>query len=162
MKKAEIIRYWRNVRHLTLSVLEHFPPERFDFRPAPQVRSVAEQFSHIRQVELHIRKDIMGSSDWPDPVPATESVLDKAGLREKLAREHQTTVDMLRMLPEGKFAEAVDTKFGRITIEGLVMVAIDEEIHHRGNLYVYLRLMNIEPPQMVQNYGNIFLEDENG
>jgi uncharacterized damage-inducible protein DinB len=42
----------------------------------------------------------------------------------------------------------VDKAFGQWEMSGLAMIqyAIDNEIHHRGQGYVYLRALGIEPP----------------
>ncbi len=42
----------------------------------------------------------------------------------------------------------VDKAFGQWEMPGLAMIqyAIDNEIHHRGQGYVYLRALGIEPP----------------
>ena len=40
------------------------------------------------------------------------------------------------------------TAFGQYpgTVQDLILYVIDNEIHHRGQGYVYLRAMGIEPP----------------
>jgi uncharacterized damage-inducible protein DinB len=158
MNKPAIIKYWRNVRALTLNVLERFPDDQMPFRPAVRVRSVAEQFDHILAVELYFRKSLSENTWGPVPTPGL-GISNKGELREKLTREHEETSRMLHMLPKSVFEGFHQTKFGRLTGEGAIYVCIDEEIHHRGNLYIYLRLLGIEPPQMVQNYYQIFLEE---
>jgi uncharacterized damage-inducible protein DinB len=159
MQKSAIIKYWNNVRQLTLKVLEQFPEDKLAFRPTPAVRSVVEQFDHILAVELYTRKGVI--SDIWDSVPPP-GYSDKNTLSEMLRTEHEKTSQMLRVLPTKGLNKRYQTKFGTLTCEGLIYVAIDEEIHHRGNLYVYLRLLDIVPPQMVQNYGELFMEDNNG
>ena len=159
MKKSEIVKYWRNVRALTLTLLDRFPPETFGYCPTPFVRSAAEQFEHIGAVEIYIRKGLVDNVLIPVP---EVGIKDKDTLRQFLIAEHAKTSRALAALPEDRLFGYYDTKFGRVTGEGLVLVAIDEEIHHRGNLYIYLRLLEIEPPQMVHKYGEIFAEDTNG
>lgn len=50
-------------------------------------------------------------------------------------------------IPPTRFSE-VDKAFGQWEMAGLAMIqyAIDNEIHHRGQGYVYLRALGIEPP----------------
>lgn len=50
-------------------------------------------------------------------------------------------------IPPARFW-VVDKAFGQWEMPGLVMIqyAIDNEIHHRGEGYVYLRALGIEPP----------------
>jgi uncharacterized damage-inducible protein DinB len=77
-----------------------------------------------------------------DPVPST---------REALLREWDETTDLINTLwpriPPERFRE-VDTAFGMYegVIYGLLLYWIDNEIHHRGQGYVYLRALGVEPP----------------
>jgi uncharacterized damage-inducible protein DinB len=161
MEKTAIVKYWDNVRHLTLDVLEHFPADSFGFRPKPEMRSVAEQFSHILAVELGVRNGLILNM-WEAPPSPAQDYSGKEMLKQTLRREHGKTSKVLRVLPPEAFGHFHETRYGRLSAEALIYMAIDEEIHHRGNLYVYLRLLDIVPPQMVQNYGELFMEDKNG
>jgi uncharacterized damage-inducible protein DinB len=77
-----------------------------------------------------------------DPVPGT---------RDALLRQWDETTDLINTLwpriPPARFQE-VDTAFGMYegVIYGLLLYWIDNEIHHRGQGYVYLRALGIEPP----------------
>ena len=50
-------------------------------------------------------------------------------------------------IPPARF-EAVDKAFGMYegVLYGLLLYRIDNEIHHRGQAYVYLRALGIDPP----------------
>jgi uncharacterized damage-inducible protein DinB len=158
MDKSAIIKYWDNVRDLTIQVLELFPAEQMDFRPTSKVRKVAEQFDHILTVELHVRNGFMSNNWEPTPGPVLKQ-FDKSLLANMLRSEHEKTDLVLRALLPEAFTRLYNTSYGKISGEGFIYLTIDEEIHHRGNLYVYLRLLNIVPPEMVQNYGELFMED---
>jgi hypothetical protein len=53
-----------------------------------------------------------------------------------------------KQLPPGRFDETI-TAFGMYEgrTSDLIMYVIDNEIHHRGEGYVYLRSLGVEPPQ---------------
>lgn len=161
MTKTSLLKYWENVRKLTLKLFDLFPEESFGFRPAEGVRSVAELFDHILVVELYTRIGII-TGEWNRDTFSIERDISRANLRERLFNEHRKTLGMLRLLPEGRYMRIYETPFGNVTGEVAIIVAIDEEIHHRGNLYVYARILGIEPPQMVQNYGELLMEDGHG
>ena len=52
-----------------------------------------------------------------------------------------------KQMPPERFHESA-TAFGQYpgTVHDLVLYAIDNEIHHRGQGYVYLRVLGIDPP----------------
>lgn len=161
MTKSSILKYWENVRKLTLRLLDLFPEDRFDFRPAETVRSVAEQFDHILVVELYTRIGIV-TGEWSLAPFSSERDRSRKTLRDKLYNEHKKTIGILRLLPEGRYLKMYETPFGSLTGEAVIYTAIDEEIHHRGNPYTYLRILGIEPPQMIHNYDELFAEEQNG
>jgi uncharacterized damage-inducible protein DinB len=158
MKKVEIAKYWGNVRALTLAVLDRFPGDKMEFRPIGGIRTVSEQCCHIAAVERYIRRGLT-EGDWELAAKQKGELPSKDAIRDTLLREHNETANVLRVLPDSLLEGFHQTKFGRLTGESIIYVGIDEEIHHRGNLYIYLRLLGIEPPQMIQNYYQLFLED---
>jgi len=156
--KKNLMRYWRNVRRLTIKLLDEFPPDKFDFRPTAEVMTVSQLFRHILEVELYIRRGFIEGT-WAKAADPAASFFEKDMLRDKLKYEHRRTLEMLSGVPDGKFMAVSSTPFGEITGEILIQVAIDEEIHHRGNLYTYLRCIGRTPPQMIQHYGDILKEN---
>jgi uncharacterized damage-inducible protein DinB len=158
MTKNAILKYWENVRKLTLKIFDLFPHDKFDYRPVADIRSVAEQFDHILICELYARIGML-TGVWDIKPFSGERDLGRNRLRDKLYAENKKTLGLFRMLPEGQFIKIYKTPFGAISGEAIIYETIDEEIHHRGNLYIYLRMLGISPPQMVQNYGDLFTED---
>ena len=62
--------------------------------------------------------------------------------------EATTEIDALwARIPAGRFQETM-TAFGQYTapLYDLLLYCIDNEIHHRGQGYVYLRALGVEPP----------------
>jgi uncharacterized damage-inducible protein DinB len=55
--------------------------------------------------------------------------------------------ELFPTIPAHRFSE-VDKAFGQWEMPGVATIqyAIDNEIHHRGQGYVYLRALGIEPP----------------
>ena len=80
-------------------------------------------------------------SDWTDKATTKEGLL-------KLWDESTAEIDRLwKEIPADRFQEE-DTAFGqwKMPIFGLLLYVIDNETHHRGQGYVYLRSLGIEPP----------------
>ena len=157
MEKSNFLRYKNNVRQLTLRLIEEFQPDSFDYRPAPEIMTVSQLFKHIIQVEIYIREGFL-TDNWQVPDEPGSNMFVKDLLKDKLKLENEKTIKMLSDLPEGKFLRIRKTPLGRVSGEILLQVATDEEIHHRGNLYTYLRCLGKTPPRMIQNYGEILKE----
>ncbi|MCP4582960.1 MAG: hypothetical protein GY839_15230 [candidate division Zixibacteria bacterium] len=157
MDRNNFLRYWHNVRRLTIRLIDEFPDDSFDFRPAPEIMTVSQLFKHIIQVEIYIREGFL-TNNWQVPEMPGSNMFVKDLLKDKLKLENQKSIKLLSDIPEGRFLKIRETPLGRVSGEILLFVAVDEEIHHRGNLYTYLRCLGKTPPQMIQNYGDILKE----
>jgi uncharacterized damage-inducible protein DinB len=75
----------------------------------------------------------------------------EAATRETLLKEWDAnTAEMDRIwptIPEARFHERM-TAFGQYEGPGydLLLYCVDNEIHHRGQGYVYMRALGVEPP----------------
>ncbi len=86
------------------------------------------------------------SRKWPDS-GSGEKPTTKADLL-RVWDESTAEIDRLwAEIPAERFQE-VDKAFGQweMPIYGLLLYVIDNEIHHRGQGYVYLRSLGIDPP----------------
>lgn len=146
-----LLGHWQGHRRVTRRVIQAFPEDQlFTFsvggmRPfaalALEMISMASAGSRgIATGHWATGPELMHHSG--DPGPHTS---------EALLRLWDETTDLINTLwpriPPERFQE-VDTAFGVYegVIYGLLLYWIDNEIHHRGQGYVYLRALGIEPP----------------
>jgi uncharacterized damage-inducible protein DinB len=141
-----LLEHFLGHRRLTRRVLEAFPEgELFVFRIGG-MRSFGEIVHELLRVsEPLVRGVATRAWDAPDQEgggPATKADLLEAWDRSTAAIEEQWA----RITPERLLEE--DVAFGMY--EGLtrdhVLYALDNEVHHRGQGYVYLRALGVEPP----------------
>jgi uncharacterized damage-inducible protein DinB len=73
--------------------------------------------------------------------------LSKAELLAQWDRDTDEINELWRSIPAERFLERT-TAFGQFegVVHDLMLYVIDNEIHHRGQGYVYLRALGIEPP----------------
>jgi uncharacterized damage-inducible protein DinB len=149
--ETELGDHWQGHRRLTRRVIETFPePELFEFaiggmRPFSElarelmglagtgIRGVARG-DWVMVHELDYHGDHAG--------PAT-----KAELLERWDGVTGEIDTLWPSIPAARF-RAVETAFGEYEgpIWAHVFYWIDNEVHHRGQGYVYLRALGIEPP----------------
>ena len=77
-----------------------------------------------------------------------EAPTTRAGAHERWDADTKQIEALWPQIPEGRFQETA-TAFGQWTMPvwGLLWYIIDNEIHHRGQGFVYLRALGVEPPQ---------------
>jgi uncharacterized damage-inducible protein DinB len=152
----ETLEAWQGVREGLIAEVRNIPANRFDFRPTPQSRSVAELAQHILEVAMMMTGELtrpdtnFHRAPWPKLL----------GLYAKAAWRAKTKPVLLRLLTsqikdgERRFRQAGElsllqliTRFDGLPGTRLAWWnhGIAHEEYHRGQLALCARLMGIEP-----------------
>jgi uncharacterized damage-inducible protein DinB len=140
-----LLAHWQGHRRLTRRVIEAFPDDKlFDFSVGG-MRPFSTMVMEFLKMAVPIARGV-ATGKWTSaddlPSPNTKAAL--------LTLWDQATDELNAIwptIPADRFA-AVDKAFGQWESSGIntIWYAIDNEIHHRGQGYVYLRALGIEPP----------------
>ncbi|HEX9951612.1 MAG TPA: DinB family protein [Rubricoccaceae bacterium] len=141
----QLLDHWLGHRRLTRRVIEAFPDdETFTTFSVGGMRPFASLVNECFSTGVPVLRGIVtGEWPWePTPPPATRA--------EALDAWDAQTPEIERLwaqIAPARFQE-VETAFGQWTMPvwALVFYAIDNEVHHRGQGYVYLRALGVEPP----------------
>jgi len=139
-----VLHHWQGHRALTRRVIEAFPEDQLFHFSVGNMRPFAEMAWEFIRMALPI-VDGVSTGEWkefPATKPATKA--DLLHLWDEQTTELNTKFPNI---PSHRFSEP-DNAFGQWTKPGIdtIQYAIDNEIHHRGQAYVYLRALGIEPP----------------
>lgn len=144
MTADELLSHWQGHRRLTRRTIEAFPEGKlfqFSIGGMRPFADLAFEFINMAMPIVHG----VATGKWEKF--AGEKPTTKAGLLQ-LWDEQTAAIDKaFPQIPPHRFAE-VDNAFGmyKNTGIGTIQYGIDNEIHHRGQGYVYLRALGIEPP----------------
>lgn len=146
-----LLKHWQGHRRLTRRVINAFPEDqlfRFSIGSMRSFGLLATEMVSLAAAGIRG----LATGEWAGvgdlihhskaPAPAT---------REEILRLWDETTELIDALwPQirpGRFQE-IDTAFGQYQgpVYGMVLYWIDNEVHHRGQGYVYLRALGIEPP----------------
>jgi uncharacterized damage-inducible protein DinB len=140
----ELLNHWQGHRRLTRRLIEAFPEEelfRFSIGGMrPFGAMVLEMLSMAQPMAQGIVTEEWATSFERDPKPKAEIL--------RLWDESTEKINTLwSQIPAERFQETT-TAFGQYPgqVYYLLLYVIDNEIHHRGQGYVYLRSLGIEPP----------------
>lgn len=144
----QLLKHWQGHRHLTRRVIEAFPEEALFTFTIGGMRPFSElTMEFIRMAVPIVRGEATGQwTSEETPTPTT---------RADLLKLWDASTDEINQLwptiPAQRFQE-VDTAFGQWTMPGyeMILYAVENEIHHRGQGYVYLRSLGIAPPQFYE------------
>lgn len=143
---TELLAHWQGHRALTRRVIEAFPEkELFDYSIGG-MRSFSGMVMELLGIGAPGVKEI-ATGNIGELNEHFEGINKKEQLLQLWDEASATINTYWEQIPEEKFAEEI-TIFGlyKGTAWSSIMYFIDNEIHHRGEAYVYLRSLGITPP----------------
>ncbi len=152
LSQAELLRNWQGHRKLTRRVIEAFPEkELFEFSVG-NMRPFAGLVKELLAIAIPGLQEILTGKNKPFD-DKKDNLNTKASLLE--AWDHATEqIDIYwqQIQPE-RFREEVNL-FGQYKFPAIdnIFYFMDNEIHHRGQGFVYLRALGIEPPHFWERY----------
>jgi uncharacterized damage-inducible protein DinB len=138
-----LLAHWQGHRRVTRRVIEAFPDDQLNTFAIGGMRPFgALALEMLSMAVPMVRGAATGDWNMPDRQPKPKQDL--------LALWDESTEQLNALwpqIPASRFSETI-TAFGQYTgvLHVLVLYVIDNEIHHRGQGYVYLRALGIEPP----------------
>ena len=143
MSPQALLEHWQGHRGLSRRVIDAFPDEQLFTHAVGGMRPFGELALEMVNMSAPMVRGIAeGTWDYAPRKSRSKSEL------VELWDESTAVMDRLwPQIPASKFAQTI-TAFGSFTgpAWSLVMYVIDNEIHHRGQGYVYLRSLGISPP----------------
>jgi uncharacterized damage-inducible protein DinB len=139
-----MLKHWQGHRRLTRRVIEAFPDDQLFTFSVGGMRPFGALALEMLTMGVPMVRGVV-SGDW-----STSASRDPK-LREEILRLWDQATEELDTLwaqiPPERFSETI-AAFGqyRGATYDLILYVIDNEIHHRGQGYVYLRALGIEPP----------------
>jgi uncharacterized damage-inducible protein DinB len=139
-----LLEHWQGHRRLTRRVIAAFPEDKLFAFSIGGMRPFGALALEMLAIAVPMLRGIAGGA-WDtdfsrDPRPKSEIL--------RTWDEHTDEMNALwPRIPPQRFQETMKA-FGQYEGRGhdLILYAIDNEIHHRGQGFVYLRALGIEPP----------------
>lgn len=141
-----LLDHWQGHRRLTRRVLEAFPEDKLFSFTIGGMRPFAEMIKEFLKMTEPIAHGV-ATGKWDAFGGDLDSVRTKAELLRLWDEATEKLNSIWPSIPPHRFAE-MDNAFGQWKNAGVntIWYAIDNEVHHRGQGYVYLRALGIEPP----------------
>jgi len=139
-----LLNNWQGHRRLTRKTIEAFPEDKLFQFSVGGMRPFAEMAWEFIRMAVPIVEGV-STGKWEEYKTAKPS--SKSELLRLWDEQTAELNEKFPKIPPHRFSE-VDKAFGQWEMPGLATIqyAIDNEIHHRGQGYVYLRALGIEPP----------------
>ena len=130
-----------------LRLANAFPAEKYTWRPAPGVKSVAEVFLHVSAANYNMYKLVGAPSPAGLDVAGMEqSTTDKAKVIATLRASYAHAKKAITDMPDVKLEKTMDWLGGTITQRGVLLYIIPHIAEHLGQAIAYARINGVVPP----------------
>jgi uncharacterized damage-inducible protein DinB len=152
--KQQFLDTYEREHATTMRVLRAYPADKAELRPHPKcktARELAWVFALERGLGRMVLNDELAtrppSGGAPPPPAAWEDVL------ESVERSHREFGDLVRSLSEDALSQAVSfftapKTMGKVPRMEFLWFLLHDEIHHRGQFSIYLRMADGKVPSI--------------
>jgi uncharacterized damage-inducible protein DinB len=145
----EFLDYFDRVRQRTRRVADRIPPDRIDWRPRPSAFSLGDLVRHIATTERYMWAETVHHrpSRYVSHGPELAATRDET--LAMLDRLHEESMQLFRALTPAALAAKCATPEGTaITTWKWLRAMVEHEIHHRGQMYLLLNLLDVPTPPL--------------
>ena len=146
LSSETLLAHYQGHRNLTRRTIEAFPEKEFFSHNIGGMRTFAEMVMELLGIAGPGLQEIVSEKSAP-----LDEHVDHGNSKAKILKLWDEATEQINVLwpqiPTERFQEKI-LLFGMYegTIISSILYFIDNEIHHRGQGFVYLRSLGIEPP----------------
>lgn len=142
-----LVRLWNEEGAKVIEMAEDFPEEKYDFKPAPEVRSFAEQLLHVAGANYLFMDLAQGKRPGAEELPR-EKYKTKADVVAALKKSFEEGAAFIRREGDAGLEKPVKFPWNPTPTNGtgLWAEAINHVGEHYGQLVVYYRVNGLVPP----------------
>ena len=150
-EKDMFIQTFQRECQITQKILKALPADKADFRPHPKSRSARELAFVFAMEQGVVDMAFNGKIDFSQPSPAAPAnyndilaAFEKAskGTVDKVTRANDETLNRMVQFPVGP------GKMGDFRVMDILWMTMMDQVHHRGQFSVYLRLAGGNVPSI--------------
>jgi uncharacterized damage-inducible protein DinB len=149
---ADLIFAFTGPEQNTLALAKAIPEDKYDWRPAPGVRSIREVCLHIaygNRLILNLSNGLTKEErekQVKDQIKREGEKLTKAQVVQELTDSFAAVREALQSATSGSLSRDIDF-WGTATTRRAVLVSLDEHLgEHLGQLIAYARMNGVVPP----------------
>ena len=150
--QADVLGVLADVEKKILSLEEAVPQNKFDWRPAPGVRSIAEAYLHVAFANYNLVRMATGKTP-PADVGMTQDrgkwdtqTTDKAKIKAILEKSFAFAHDGIHGLSDADLERKVDFFGHPMSARAVLLILVGHDNEHLGQSVAYARANKIVPP----------------
>jgi uncharacterized damage-inducible protein DinB len=148
----DVYRHWEtDLRPITLSALRQLTPEQLRFKPEGWHSSAWDLAVHMADCEWHwIYRNALRKVPWETRWEASQ-FQDLSQLIDFWQGIHRHTLEWLKDSPVSQLNRKFPMPYIHTpwaTMNWLVYHVMEHEIHHRGQIFMLMRMQGVTPPDL--------------
>lgn len=141
--------YVDSVRGRTRRVVEVVPPDHVEWTHRDGAFTVGDIVRHLGATERHMFAETVRGNTSTYPGHGRELADGYEAILAYLDRTHEESLAIYRSLSPEALAGRCTTPAGTsITTWKWLRAMVEHEVHHRGQLYLYLAMLGVETPPL--------------
>ena len=145
----QFLEYWERVRFRTRRVAVYIPPEKLEWTYAAGKFTLGDLVRHIAGIERYMFVECVMGRPSRYPGHRRELANGYEAVLAYLDRLDAQSIEQLRTLtPERLRAKCITPEGSPITVWKWLRSMAEHEIHHRGQIYLYLSMLGVATPPL--------------
>ena len=139
--------YYERIRGRTLKVVRCIPPEKIDWTYREGKFTFGDIIRHLAAIERYMYAENVQLKPSRYPGHGKELADGYEEVMEFLNRTHREAMEIFGRLSDDDLKARCVTPGGvSITIRKWLRAMVEHEIHHRGQIYLYLGMLDLPTP----------------
>lgn len=145
--QPEIVDYFERVRERTMRVIACIPPDKIDWTYQPGKFSLADIIRHLAAIERWMFTENAQLRPSRYPGHGRELADGYDATLAYIRRMHDESMGILSTLSDEDLQKKCMTPGGvELRVAKWLRSMIEHEVHHRGQIYMYLGMLNVPTP----------------
>jgi len=145
----QFLEYWERVRFRTRRVAMCIPPDKLEWTYAAGKFTLGDLVRHLATIERYMFVECLMGRQSCYPGHGRELADGYDAVLKYLDRLDTESVEQLRTLtPERLMAKCSTPEGSPITVWKWLRSMAEHEIHHRGQIYLYLSMLGVATPPL--------------
>lgn len=143
------LQYSKNVRERTMRVARCIPPEKIDWTYAPGKFTLGDLLRHLAVAERWIWAETLSGRPSAYTTHGKELAATYEDIITFMERLHTESLEIFAKLSDEELLRKCKTPdSAEITKWKWLRLMLEHEIHHRGQIYLYLGILGVPTPPL--------------
>jgi uncharacterized damage-inducible protein DinB len=149
--RSQMVKDWQRAKEYTMEYLNTMPADKYSFKANDSIRTFAQQMLHLASGNIFFTSQATGEK-MPGWLSFTLEQRASAQVKDSVVKyvmeSYDYAVNSLKNTDISKWNDVVKmfNQF-EVTKFALFNKAFEHQTHHRGQTTIYIRVLNIRPPQ---------------